>query len=267
MIFPRPSVEETTQKNNSFLTNCQYDGGKVPCGKNFRFKLLVMSHPQKALLDEFQYAIHHFVPTLPDEIKEEGQKIHDELETDKTADEAMIRRAFHDVGVKEYPYRHAYDELIHTKEEGKLNQMILEHVDDAVRSVIGPHLNAGVHVDELVRSDLLSESLSPEQIYQVIDGIAVAKSKLGEAIKSHVSADMAAYDILLKKWNDHVKMIEGKLSELLGLAKQGDEGQASEIKGKVQMYKEGFLVTEPDPDLKEIEEEISYWKESLAEEV
>jgi hypothetical protein len=33
------------------------------------------------------------------------------------------------------------------------------------------------------------------------------------------------------------------------------------------MYKEGFLVTEPDPDLKEIEEEISYWKESLAEEV
>ena len=225
-----------------------------------------MSHPQKALLDEFQYAIHHFVPTLPDEIKAEAQKIHDDLEADKTADEAMIRRVFHDVGVKEYQYRHAYDELIHTKEEGKMNQLVLEHVEDAVKKVIEPHLNAGVHLDELIRSDLLAENLSPEQIYQVVDGIAVAKSKLGEAIKSHVSADTAAYDALLQKWNDHVKMIEGKLAELLDLAKQGDEGQASEIKGKVQMYKEGFLVTEPDPDLKEIEEEISYWKEAFAEE-
>lgn len=226
-----------------------------------------MSHPHKAFLDEFQYAIHHFVPTLPDEIKVEAQKVHDDLLADKTTDEAMIRRTFHHIGVKEYPYRHAYDELIHTKEAGKLNQLVLEHVDEVVRKVIEPHLNAGVHLDELVRSDLLAENLSPEQIYQVVDGIAVAKSKLGEAIKSHVSADTAAYEALLQKWNDHVKMIEGKLAELLELAKQGDEGQASEIKGKVQMYKEGFLVTEPDPDVKEIDEEIAYWKEAFAEEV
>lgn len=225
-----------------------------------------MSHPQKALLDEFQYAIHHFVPTLPEEIKTEAQAVHDQLEADKTADEAIIHRSFHDVGVKEYPYRHAYDELIHTKEEGKMNQLVLEHVDDAVRKVIEPHLNAGVHLDELVKSDLLAEHLSPEQIYQVVDGIAIAKSKLGDAIKNHVSADAGAYDALLKKWNDHVKMIESKLAELLDLAKNGDEGQASEIKGKVQMYKEGFLVTEPDPDVKEIDEEIAYWKEAFAEE-
>lgn len=225
-----------------------------------------MSHPQKALLDEFQYAIHHFVPTLPDEIKAEAQKVHDELMADKTVDEAIIRRSFYEIGVKEYPYRHAYDELIHTKEEGKMNQLVLEHVDDAVRKMIEPHLNSGVHLDELVRSDLLVEALTPEQIYQVVDGIAVAKSKLGEAIKSHVSADANAYDALLKKWTDYAHTIETKLSELLELSKTGDEGQAAEIKGKVQMYKEGFLVTEPDPDLKEIEEEISYWKEAMAEE-
>jgi len=225
-----------------------------------------MSHPQKYLLDEFQYAIHHFVPTLPEEIKAEAQKLHDELEADKTADEAMIRRAFHDIGVKEYPYRHAYDELIHTKEEGKLNQLVLEHVEPNVRAIIEPHLNAGVHIDELLKSDLLEEQLSPEQLYQVVDGVAVAKSKLGEAIKTHVSADMAAYDALLKKWVDHAKMIETKLAELADFAKKGDETQVNEIKAKVQEFKEGFLVTEPDPDLGEIEEEISYWKETFAEE-
>jgi hypothetical protein len=224
-----------------------------------------MSHPQKFFLDEFQYAIHHFVPTLPDEIKAEAQKIHDELEADKTADEGMIRRAFHDVGVKEYPYRHAYDELVHTKEEGKLNQLVLEHVEPNVRAIIEPHLTSGVHIDELLKSDLLEENLTPEQVYQVVDGVAVAKSKLGEAIKTHVSSDMDAYDALLKKWQNHANLIETKIAELSELAKDGDEGQAAEIKEKVQHYKEGFLVTEPDPDLKEIEEEIVYWKEALEE--
>ncbi len=225
-----------------------------------------MSHPQKAFLDEFQYAIHHFVPTLPEEIKAEAQKIHDDLEADKSADESMIRREFYDVGVQEYPYRHAYDELVHTKEEGKMNELVLEHVDDAVKKVIEPHLSAGVHLDELLRSDLLAEKLSPEQIYQIVDGVAVAKSKLGDAIKTHASADAAAYDALLKKWEDHAKLIESKLVELSELAKKGDEGQAAEIKEKVKTFKEGFLVTETDPDLNEIEEEIAYWKEQFAEE-
>lgn len=225
-----------------------------------------MPHPQKYLLDEFQFAIHHFVPTLPDEIKAEAQKIHDDLEADKTADEAMILRSFHDVGIKEYPYRHAYEELIHTKEEGKLNQLVLEHVEPNVRAIIEPHLTAGVHMDELLKSDLLSEKLTPEQVYQIVDGVAVAKSKLGEAIKSHASADTAAYDALLQKWRDHAKLIETKLAELLELAKKGDEGQVAEIKEKVKSFKEGFLVTEPDPDLNEIEEEIAYWKEAFAEE-
>lgn len=226
-----------------------------------------MSHPQKALLEEFQYAIHHFVPTLPNEIKEDAQRIHDELLADKTADEGMIRRAFHDVGVREYPYRHAYEELLQTKEEGKMNQLVLEHVEESVRRVVEPHLASGVHLDELLRSDLLAESLTPEQLYQVVDGVAVAKSKLGEAIKSHVSADVASYEALLQKWNDHVRMIEAKLAELLAFAKKGDEGQAAEITGRVQMYKEGFLVTEPDPDVSEIDEEIAYWKETFAEAV
>ena len=225
-----------------------------------------MSHPQKFLLDEFQFAIHHFVPTLPEEIKVEAQKIHDDLLADQTADEAMVKRAFHDVGVKEYPYRHAYEELIRTKEAGKLNQLVLEHIDESVKAVIEPHLKEGVHIDELLHSDLLEEHLSPEQIYQIIDGVAVAKSKLGEAIKTQASADTAAYEALLNKWVDHTKQIEAKLAELLEFAKKGDENQAAEIKQKVQMYSEGFLVTEPDPSLEEIEEEIAYWKETFAEE-
>jgi len=226
-----------------------------------------MSHPQKALLEEFQYAIHHFVPTLPEEIKEEAQNLHDTLLADKTSDESSIRLAFYTVGVKEYPYRHAYDDLLHTKEEGRLNQLVLEHVEADVRAVLKPHLDSGVHIDELVQSDLLEEKLSPEQLYQVIDGIAVAKSKLGEAIQSHVSADMQAYEDLLSKWKKEARTIEERLKDLLALSKEGDENQQAEIQERVRFLREGFLVTESDPDLQEIEEEILYWNDVFTEEV
>ncbi len=226
-----------------------------------------MSHPQKALLDEFQFAIHHFVATLPDEIKTKAQQVHDELAADKTSDETSIKLAFHDIGVQEYPYRHAYEDLIATKEEGKMNQLVLEHVDASVRAVIEPHLKSGVHLDELMRSDLLSEHLTPEQIYQIEDGINVARSKLAEAIKKHVSDDTASYEAMLEKWKNRVKEIEAKIDGLKELAAKGDENQKAEILNRVQYYREGFLLTETDPDLDEIKKEIEYWQEAFAEEV
>jgi len=226
-----------------------------------------MSHPHKALLDEFQFAIHHFVPTLPDTIKQEAQKIHDDLLADETTDETTIKQAFHDIGVQEYPYRHAYQELITTKEEGKMNQLVLEHVDGAVKAVIEPLVKDGVYVEELVKSDLIAEKLSPEQVYQIEDGIMVAKSKLAEAIKKHVSDDEAAHEALLKKWQEHTKTIEEKIETLKAFAQKGDETQKTEILNRVQFYKEGFLVTEEDPDPKEIDEEIAYWQEAFEEAV
>ena len=219
------------------------------------------------MLDEFQFAIHHFVSTLPDEIKIKAQKVHDELLANPTADESQIKLAFHDIGVLEYPYRHAYADLIQMKEEGKLNALVLEHVDPPVRAVIEPHLKDGVHLDALLHSHFLTEQLTPEQIYQIEDGINISKRKLGEAIKKHVSDDTASYETILAKWNAYVKMVEAKIAELKALAPKGDDSQKQEILNRVQYYREGFLLTEPDPDLDEIEKEIAYWTETFAEEV
>ena len=62
-------------------------------------------------------------------------------------------------------------------------------------------------------------------------------------------------------------MVEAKIAELKALAPKGDDSQKQEILNRVQYYREGFLLTEPDPDLDEIEKEIAYWTETFAEEV
>lgn len=218
------------------------------------------------MLDEFQYAIKHFVPTLPPPIKEEAQRIHDDLSQNEAVDEAAIKHAFYTIGIKEYPYRRAFQELTSSTAEEMLNTMVLEHVDGTVRGVIKPHLDAGVSLEELVSSDLFTESLDAKQRYQVEDGILVAKDKLAENLKTQVGGQAERYQALVGKWTREAEKIQEAIGELEQLAQGGDENQQAEIKNKVARFREGFLITEPDPELDVVKKEIEYWRDTFASE-
>lgn len=225
-----------------------------------------MSHPHQSMLDEFQYAIKHFVPTFPEEVKTQAQQVLDQLSGDETQDEASIKKAFYEIGVQEYPYRKAYHELTHSTAKDQMNQMVLEHVDEAVRKVIKPHLDAGVSLEELVGSDLFTESLDGKQRYQVEDGILVAQAKLAETLKAEVGDQAKLYDDLLTKWQKHAQKIQEAINNLEQLTQGGDENQKAEIQQKVEHLREGFIITEPDPELEEVQKEIEYWTEIFADE-
>ena len=230
-----------------------------------RLLTLTMPHPHQSMLDEFQYAIKHFVPTLPAPVKEEAQRIHDDLAKNEALDEAGIKQAFYTVGIKEYPYRRAYEELTSLSAHEMLNKMVLEHVDETVRGVIKPHLDEGVSLEELVSSDLFTQQLDPKQRYQVEDGILVAKDKLAEILKNRVGEQAQEYQALVDKWSQEALKIQEAVQELEQLAQGGDENQQAEIKNKVARFREGFLVTEPDPELEIVRKEIEYWKDTFAE--
>lgn len=218
------------------------------------------------MLDEFQFAIKHFVPTLPASIKEEAQRIHENLSGKDSLDEAAIKHAFYTIGIKEYPYRRAYEELTSSTAEEMLTKMVLEHVDETVRGVIKPHLDEGVSLEALVSSDLFTEALDAKQRYQVEDGILVAKDKLAEILKNRVGERAEQYQALVDKWTQEAGKIQTAIDELEQFAQGGDENQQAEIKGKVARFREGFLITEIDPELEIVKKEIEYWKETFAQE-
>jgi len=225
-----------------------------------------MSHPHQSMLDEFQFAIKHFAPTVPEAVKAEAQKVHDDIAGNESVDEVAVKKAFYTIGIKEYPYRRAYEELTHSSAEAQMKSMVLEHVDETVRSVIKPHLDEGVSLEELVSSKIFSEQLDAKQRYQVEDGILVAKDKLAETLKAQVGEQSDHYKALVDKWSSEAGKIQEALVTLEKLAQGGDENQQAEIKGKVARLREGFLVTEPDPQLEEVQKEIDYWTETFAEE-
>jgi hypothetical protein len=226
----------------------------------------MMIHPLQSLLNEYAYAVRHFVPTLPKEIKQEGQTALDQLQNDLQADEAQIKNVFYEIGVKEYPYRKAFQELTQGKASSHLKAMVLEHVNENVRGMIKPYLDSGVGLEELVKSELFEKQLTAEQRYQVEDGILVASSKLAEMLEGQVSAEEASYGLLVEKWKKHAADIQKTLEELEALAAKGDENQRAEIKDRIARYREGFLITETDPELDEIKKEIEYWQGTFGEE-
>ncbi len=217
------------------------------------------------MLDEFHYALKHFVPSVPDEVKEKGRDVLAHLQADENADEDSIKNAFHDVGILEYPHRKAYHELTMHKAGKRLDDLVLEHVDATVRDFIKPHLTAGVELNELVESDLAQTELTPAQRYQIIDGILVAQSKLGEELKDEVSFHTHEYQTLLAKWKKHAEAIDKTISEYVALASIAPADQKAEILDRAKRFREGFLVTERDPDLGEIQKEVAYLKEALEE--
>ncbi|MBI4713780.1 hypothetical protein HY771_01160 [Candidatus Uhrbacteria bacterium] len=222
-----------------------------------------MSHPHQSLLDELAFAIKHFVPTLPKETKQEAQTILGRLQDDRNADEITIQQAFHDIGIKEYPYRRAYIELTHGMAEDEMNALVLEHVEPNVRAIIKPHLDSGVSLDELFDSKVFENKLTPEQRYQVEDGILVARSKLADDLKDRVSQESKKYAELVEKWKEQARQIEKAIMELEALASEGNEDQRREIQDKALGFREGFLISERDPELSEVKKEIEYWQETF----
>jgi hypothetical protein len=225
-----------------------------------------MPHPHEALLKEYQFAINHLAPTVPAEVKAEAQKVHDALLADPQASEDTIREALYQTGVAEYPHRHAFKEMTEGQTEARRVAITLEHVEPTVAEKVKKLTDSGVAMQELTNSKLFETDFTPEERHQIEDALLDADIHVKEELAKTVVSDQARYDALVKKWSERRDAILAKIAELETL-KDRDSKWHDEIVGKVQRFREGFSVTEQDPDLIEVEKEIEYWRGTLGEEV
>ena len=223
-------------------------------------------HPYASLLKEYKIAIEHLTPTVPGEIKKEAEETLARLETNPNATEEEIRAALFKTGTAEYPHRHAFQEWGGEKETERRLALVLEHVDETVRAKLNKHLDAGVPLAELLKSHLFETEFTPEERHQIEDGILDADDHVKEELEKAADATTPAYQKLLKKWHGEEEKIMGKINELEAL-KSKDVKWKEEIETRVARFREGFLVTEQDPSLEDVEKEIEYWKGTFGEEI
>lgn len=225
-----------------------------------------MSHPHEYLLKEYQFAIKHLVPTVPEAIKIEAQERHDQLLADPNTTEKQIKEAMAITGRAEYPYRHAYNELTQTTRLEKVKQRVLEHVDETVKKKLEELLSSGATVEEITASKFFEEKFDADERYQIEDGLLDAEEHVLEEMKEVQKADLKEYEKLVKKFSEKRDEIQKQINILRALASHDKKWEA-EILDKALTFEEGWLVTMPDPQLEIVEKEIEYWKGVFGEEV
>jgi hypothetical protein len=217
-----------------------------------------MPHHLQSFLDEYQFAINHLAPTVPDEVKEQAQSAYDALLANENATEEEILSAVVKTGMAEYPYRHAFADLTDVMAEEKRLELVLEHVDESVANRLKKHLDAGVALDAIISSDLFETGFTAEERYQVEHAILDAKDHVAEAIRDGFDKQAPKYLEAIKKHEKYRDQIAKKIDEL-ELLEEKDEKWKEEIEEKVKRFREGFAVTERDVELEEVEKEIEYW--------
>jgi len=222
-----------------------------------------MAHPFKAELEEYQYAINHLSPTVPKSVKEEAQKMHDKLAEDKTVSEDEVQEAMFKTGLREYPHRRAFREMTEKMRQERLQEMVLDHLEEDVRAKVEPHLESGKTLKDFIKSSTFELELEPDQRFQVEHGLLDAQDHLRDELLKAVEEKQEEYDALVENWEKRAQEILDKVDELEEL-KDVDPNWSSEIENKVELFRAGFLVTERDPKLETVKKEIEYWEGVLA---
>lgn len=222
-------------------------------------------HLHHFLFQEYQFALDHLAPTVPVEIKTEGQRAHDQLLADPNATEEQIREAMARTGKAEYPHRHAYNELTGATRLERLKEHVLEHVDETVKKKLEELLSSGANIEEIVRSKMFEENFTAEEKHQVEDGILDGEEHVREEMKELTKKDSFQYGELVKKYEAGRDEIQKQIDILRAMAGHDKKWEA-EILDKAKVFEEGWLVTLPDPKLETVKKEIEYWQGVFGEE-
>lgn len=220
------------------------------------------SHPHAALLLEWQIAINNFVPTLPVEIKEKAQKRLEDLANDPQVSEKEIRLALIEVGREEYPHRHAFYDLTNPRKEQVLQERVLTKVPSQMQSILSNFIKSGAPVTDFARSKVFEDNFSPAERIGFERAFLDAKKETTEILASSISVTSEEYLAAWKLWEEKAKRMDDLLTKIEAL-KDVNPMFTAEIENKVWRLKEGFSITEQDPEEKDLEKELEYWKGTL----
>lgn len=222
----------------------------------------ILNHPHAALLAEWRIAIDHFVPTTPEDLKKKAVELYEAHLRRPDTEEATIRQDLQQIGRLEYPHRHAFLEATEAKRPQMLLDLVLKELPSALQERLTTHIASGGDVVSFAHSEAFERDLSPNDRVVFERALLSAQEETETMLASSVSATSEAYKALWKKWEDTAVRLETLLSNIEAL-KGVDPKWTGEIQERVDRFRDGFSLVEPDPTERELQEELEYWKGTL----
>ncbi|EKD47276.1 MAG: hypothetical protein ACD_66C00138G0001, partial [uncultured bacterium] len=239
----------------------------LPPTLNFKLFTLYynhMTHPHQSYLDEFKISMDKLVPLTPPEIAEEALKIHKELSEDINATEQQIHQALSLIGRKEFPYRKAYNELCAGDEEQRLQQLVMERIDEDVKKKLQDVTRHGVMLDDYVASSMFEDQLNPQERLQIEQAILLAEETLDHQCDERAHKRQAQYEELVDRWTKEATRLQSLINNLRAMGDE-DPKWKGEVNSVCDRLEEGWSIVERDPSEEEVKKELEYWNTVLHE--
>ncbi|HJN85432.1 MAG TPA: hypothetical protein QF873_03910 [Patescibacteria group bacterium] len=222
-----------------------------------------MQQTQSALLSELEFGIKHLPPTLPEEKQKEIDGMVAELKAlGEKADDGAMRDVMVATGKIEWPYRQAYKGMVMECCSQTEHQMMIENLRPATRKKFKNIGGDDVSIHELVRSRIFEEQLTPEERYEVQEASLNARLQMIEFMKEVIVNRPKDLEKGLAKARADQKKLEDAIDQLEALTKI-DADWAPDIQAKVDQFKLGWSISEPDVLLGDVDKEIEYWQETF----
>jgi dipeptidase len=226
--------------------------------------LPMSSHPHQYLLDEYRASVEKLVPLAPLEVREEAEKLYDELAQNEHATERQVRQALIAIGKKEYPYRKAYQALCATDEEKRLEAAAFAKIDPVIAEKIRAVTTHGVHLTDYVKSKLFTSQLEPDEQYHVEQALVAAHEVISRQCDERASERKEKFSLLVAEWSVKRDEIERLIDELRNMATRSHE-LAGDILGKADAFEDGWSMASHDPQEKEVREALALFATQLEE--
>ncbi len=219
---------------------------------------------RSAFLKQIAFGIKHLPPTIPSDKQQEIDRLFAGLTakgsqlTDQDARTALIA-----IGKIEWPYRHAYHDMVMACCSHTQHDLFLKELSPATRKRFEAIGGKDATVQEVVHSSLFEEKLSPEERYEIQEAALKARLDMHEFMKGQLEQRPKDYEKALAKALQEQQKLEAAIGQLTAMIPL-DEHWGPEIEQKVQQFELGWSITEPDVTVEEVEHEIGSWKEMLA---
>lgn len=223
-----------------------------------------MPHPHDYFLKEFQCAIEKMRHYAPAEVVTEAQKMHDDLLANPDATEMQIHFALSEIGKKEFPYRKAYHDLCASDEEQRLQSLVFERLDEAVKQKVMEHTKHGVLIDHYVKSKLFEEELTPEERLQIENAVLLAEDVLNSQCDDRAGKRHGQFEELIAKWTAQRDRLQKMIDTLRAMASKGGKWR-EDILASVNRLEESWSVAEQQVSEEDIKKEVEYWDTVLHE--
>lgn len=218
----------------------------------------------QAFLTQLEFGIKHLPPTIPDEQQQTIKQKFEELKAlgEGITDEAITSTMI-EIGKIEWPYRLAYKEMVMLCCSHTQHDLFLKSLSPKTKKKVVAMGGEDITVAELVHSNLFEEQLSPEERYEVQESALDARLQMHDYMENQIKTRPNDYKKALDKALADQKKIDDALTQLEGLAKIDPDWQP-EIEGKIEQFRMGWSIAEPDVTVDDVLREVDYWKETLA---